>query len=164
VHLYASLACRTRAASLGKHAGHPVVRRPARRGRGGLAKEEVSGPTLELQCFIAEHIGCPELWWDTRSTERKFNIWAFHDFVVRPLRRLASAPFIPLALRQLAPFRSRLSRSTPGKDGAISSPSNSSITIFSLYSDTRPDFGPRGASCQIWHIIGAGDSVGSEGL
>jgi len=28
---------------------------------------------------IAHHIGWPDLNWDTRPTERKFNIWYFHD-------------------------------------------------------------------------------------
>ena len=32
-----------------------------------------------IQAFVAEHLGWPDLKSDTKPTERKFNIWYFHD-------------------------------------------------------------------------------------
>jgi len=42
-------------------------------------KEPVTGAKLQLQQFIAAHLGWPDLWSDTRPWERKFNIWMFHE-------------------------------------------------------------------------------------
>ena len=42
-------------------------------------KEGVTGAKLELQRFIANHLGWPDLRADTRPRDRKFNIWMFHD-------------------------------------------------------------------------------------
>jgi hypothetical protein len=52
----------------------------------GYQKEPVTGPKLELQQFIAAHLGWPELRWDTWSYERKFN----HDPTRQRRRRVTT--------------------------------------------------------------------------
>jgi hypothetical protein len=44
-----------------------------------------------VQRQIAEHLGWDHLQWDTYRTEKKFNIWMFHD-PVRELRKATSKP------------------------------------------------------------------------
>ncbi|HET7699059.1 MAG TPA: DUF3800 domain-containing protein [Vicinamibacterales bacterium] len=68
-------------------------------------KEEVTGPKLELQRFIAQHIGWPELRWDTWSTERKFNIWIFHDPTRQRRRVTARDVVLKYPLPPLPPMR-----------------------------------------------------------
>lgn len=40
-------------------------------------RKPATGPKLELQTFIAEHLGWGDLRSDTRPTDRKFNVWIF---------------------------------------------------------------------------------------
>jgi hypothetical protein len=42
-------------------------------------REPVVGAKLELQQFIAAHLGWKDLRSDTRPNERKFNVWMFYD-------------------------------------------------------------------------------------
>jgi hypothetical protein len=52
-------------------------------------KEAESETKIELEKFIAEHLGWPDLQSDTFPRERKFNIWYFHD-VERPRRDVST--------------------------------------------------------------------------
>lgn len=52
-------------------------------------KEKTAGAKLELQQFIAHHLGWPDLRSDTRPRDRKFNIWMFYD-PTRQVRRIAT--------------------------------------------------------------------------
>jgi hypothetical protein len=42
-------------------------------------RDPASGAKRDLRLFIAEHLGWPDLRWDTRPAERKFNVWMFCD-------------------------------------------------------------------------------------
>jgi hypothetical protein len=47
-------------------------------------KETAMQAKLDLQTWIAEHLGWNDLCSDTRPYERKFNIWWFHPDKKRP--------------------------------------------------------------------------------
>jgi hypothetical protein len=39
----------------------------------------VAADKIQVQQAISERLGWPNLQWDTKHTERKFNVWMFHD-------------------------------------------------------------------------------------